>query len=120
MAFQILFAVAATLNLDINQMDVKTAFLNGIVQELIYVHMPPGFKISEMVCRLKWALYGLKQSPCFWYKKLLGFLLKKLGLKKLHADHKIFATKTGLKRLIVSLFIDDLNIMTPKRTGQIT
>lgn len=120
MAFRILFAVAAALDLDIDQIDVKTAFLYGVVQELIYVHMPPGFKIPGMVCRLKKALYGLKQSPRLWYEKLSGFLLENLGLTRLHADHGIFATKDGLKGPIVSSFVDDLNIMAPKGTGLIT
>lgn len=120
MAFRILFAVAAALDLDIDQMDVKTAFLNGIIQELIYVHMPPGFKIPGMVCMLKKALYGLKQSPRLWYERLSGFLLEKLGLKRLHADHGIFVTQDGLKGPIVSSFVDDLNIMAPKGTGLVT
>lgn len=101
-------------------MDVKTAFLYGVVQELIYVHILPGFKVPGMVCRLKKTLYELKQSPRLWYEKLSGFLLERLGLKKLHADHGIFAIKNGLKGSIVSLFVDDLNIIAPKGTGQIT
>ena len=50
-------------------MDMKTAFLNGIVQEKIYVEKPQGFEIHEReshVCRLKKALYGMKQSPRAW------------------------------------------------------
>ena len=62
MVFRILFAMAAAYDLDIEQMNVKTAFLYGIVEELIYVHMPPGFHIPGMVCKLNKALYGLKQS----------------------------------------------------------
>lgn len=119
MAFRILFALAAMYDLDLEQMDVITAFLNGIIQERIYVHMPPGFTIPGMVCKLKKALYGLKQSPRLWYEKLSGFLLEKLGLTRLHADHGIFATKEGIKGPIVSSFVDDLNIMAPKGSGQI-
>lgn len=120
MAFRILFAIAASLDLDIEQMNVETAFWYGVIQELIYVHMPPGFKITGMVCRLKKGLYGLKQSPRLWYEKLSGFLLEKLGLTKLHADHGIFATKDGFRGTIVSSFVDDLNIVAPKGSGLTT
>ena len=70
-----------------------------------------------MVCRLLKALYGLKQSPQLWYERLLGFLLEKLGLARIYADHSIFITKAGLKGPIVSTFIDDIKIMGIKRSG---
>ncbi len=60
------------------QMDVKIAFLNGIVNEEIYVSQPPGFedhKHPQPVYRLKKALYGLKQAPWQWYERLSHFLL---------------------------------------------
>ena len=61
-------------------MDVKSAFLNGFINELVFVEQPPGFKYSRYpnhVYRLHKALYGLKQAPRAWYERLRDFLLNK-------------------------------------------
>ena len=63
-------AFAAVMKWKIHQMDVKTAFLNGVVEEEVYVEQPLGFETHDMeshVCRLKKSLYGLKQAPRTWY-----------------------------------------------------
>ena len=120
MAFRVLFAIAAYFDLDINQMDVKTAFLYGLIDQLIYVEMPKGTEIEankDMVCKLLKALYGLKQSPRLWYERLSAFLLEKLGLSRTHADHNIFITEAGLNGPIVSMFVDDIKIMGTKGSG---
>ncbi len=70
-----------------------------------------------MVCKLLKALYGLKQSLQLWYKRFSGFLLEKLGLARIHADHSIFITKAGLNGLIVRTFVDDIKVIAPKRSG---
>ena len=60
-------------------MDVKSAFLNGPIQELVYVEQPPGFedhKFLNHVYKLQKALYGLKEAPGAWYECLKEFLLK--------------------------------------------
>ena len=60
-------------------MDVKSAFLNGYIEEEVYVHQPPGFentKHPEHVFKLKKSLYGLKQAPRAWYERLSNFLLE--------------------------------------------
>ena len=59
-------------------MDVKSAFLNGYIEEEVYVHQPPGFESSknpEYIFKLKKSLYGLKQAPRAWYERLSNFLL---------------------------------------------
>ncbi|GKB52410.1 retrovirus-related pol polyprotein from transposon TNT 1-94 [Tanacetum coccineum] len=78
MAIRIFIAFVAHMNLIIYQMDVKTAFLNGILHEEVYVSQPDGFVDPENlkhVYKLKKALYGLKQAPHAWYDLLSSFLL---------------------------------------------
>ncbi|GJU85125.1 putative ribonuclease H-like domain-containing protein [Tanacetum coccineum] len=77
-AIRIFIANAASKNMTVYQMDVKTAFLNGELKEEVYVHQPEGFVDPERphhVYRLKKALYGLKQAPRAWYDTLSRFLL---------------------------------------------
>ena len=72
-----LISIAAKMGWKIQQMDVKTAFLNGIIQEEINVENPWGFEIHEReshVCRLKKSLYGLKQAPRAWYSMINSYL----------------------------------------------
>ena len=60
-------------------MDVKSAFLNGVISEEVFVKQPPGFedlKHPDHVFKLKKSLYGLKQAPRAWYDRLSNFLLK--------------------------------------------
>lgn len=121
MAFRVLFAIAEFFDLDIDQMDVKTAFLYGLIDQLVKVEIPKGFAEAnrDMVCKLLKALYGLGQSSRLWYERLSGFLLEKLGLKRINADHSIFVTKAGLDEPVVSTFVDDIKIIAPKESGMI-
>jgi hypothetical protein len=73
-------------------MDVKTAFLNGEIEEEVYIEQPEGFVIYDEkshVYRLKKALYGLKQTPCAWYEKMDGFLMS-LGFSKSVVDPNLY------------------------------
>lgn len=120
MVFRMLFAIAAFHDLGIDQMDVKTAFLYGLIDQLIYVEQLKGTETKEtqdFVCQLHKALYGLKQSPRLWYERFSTFLLEKLGLERINADHSIFITPLGINRPIVSTFVDDIKIMAPKESG---
>lgn len=68
MAFRVFFLITAFFNLDINQMDIKTAFLYSFIDQLVYVKIPKGTKTKanrNMVCKLLKAFYDLKQSPHF-------------------------------------------------------
>lgn len=105
MAFRALFAIAAYHDLDIDQMDVKTAFLYGIIKQLIYVKLPPGFEKPGVVCKLLKGLYGLKQSARLWYERISEYLFEKIGLKRLHADHGIFATEDGILGPMISIWV---------------
>ena len=75
MSYKALFAIAAALDLEIEQMDVKTAFLYGEVDHEIYVEQPHHTTDgTSRVCKLRKALYGLKQAPRIWYQTLTNFL----------------------------------------------
>lgn len=87
-------------------MDVKTAFLYGLVEEIIYVAQPTGYSNgSARVCKLRKALYGLKQLPRIWYKTLAKFL-HELGFRPLNADLSVFAKED----MIIAIYVDDLLI----------
>ena len=79
-AIRILLAYVCAHNIKLYQMDVKSAFLNGYINEEVYVEQPPSIeddKKPDHVYKLKKALYGLKQAPRAWYERLRDFLLSK-------------------------------------------
>ena len=76
-SIRILLALVAKYELDLDQLDIKTAFLHGDLDEEIYMSQPTGFKTAgkeDMVCKLKKSLYELKQSPRQWYKRFDSFI----------------------------------------------
>ena len=78
-AIRLFLAYASSINIKLYQMDVKSDFLNGIINEEVYVEQPPGFKskeFSDHIYKLNKALYGLKQAPRAWYDRLSSFLLE--------------------------------------------
>nr|GEU40330.1 copia protein [Tanacetum cinerariifolium] len=96
-AVQIFLAFAAHMNMIVYHMDVKTAFLNGILREEVYVSQPNGFVDPDNpnhVYRLKKALYGLKQAPRAWYDLLSLFLLSE-GFSKGTIDLTLFIRREG-------------------------
>ena len=73
-------------------MDVKSTFLNGILEEEVYIEQLEGFvdpKMSGMVCRLHKALYGLKQAPTAWYETLHSYLVK-IGFEKTNDNSNLY------------------------------
>jgi hypothetical protein len=109
MSYKALFAIAASLDLEIEQMDVKTAFFYGLVEEDIYLQQPTGLgDNSGHVCKLNKALYGLKQSPRVWYKTFSEFLASK-GFKAIDADNSIFQCGTTY----IAVYVDDLLLIGP-------
>ncbi|GJX35567.1 retrovirus-related pol polyprotein from transposon TNT 1-94 [Tanacetum coccineum] len=109
-AIRIFIANAASKNMTVYQMDVKTAFLNGELKEEVYVSQPEGFVDPghpHHVYRLKKALYGLKQAPRAWYDTLSNFLLAK-GFFKGVVDPTLFFQRTGKHILHVQIYVDDI------------
>ncbi|GLJ26668.1 hypothetical protein SUGI_0518970 [Cryptomeria japonica] len=91
-------------------MDVKSTFLNGDLEEKVYIEQPDGFSLSDdgdMVCRLKKTLYGLKQAPRDWYARLDKYLLK-LGFSKGVANRDLYFKIENDNILIVEVFVDDI------------
>jgi hypothetical protein len=92
------------------QMDVKSVFLNGVLQEEVYVEQPKGFQDPHHphhVYKLKKALYGLKQAPRAWYERLTTYLLAK-GFTRGQADRTLFIRIQGTHKLIAQIYIDDI------------
>ncbi|KAL8135932.1 hypothetical protein AgCh_010520 [Apium graveolens] len=81
-SIRMLLAYACYKKIKLHQMDVKSAFLNGFLEEEVYVKQPPGFEYEQhpdYIYKLKKALYGLKPAPRDWYKRLSKFLIKKMA-----------------------------------------
>ncbi|GJX11842.1 retrovirus-related pol polyprotein from transposon TNT 1-94 [Tanacetum coccineum] len=109
-SIRILLAYACALDFKLFQMDVKSAFLNGFINEEVYVAQPPGFIDFEKldhVYKLIKALYGLKQAPKAWYDRLKAFLIKheyKIGM----VDNTLFTKKKSSNLIIVQIYVDDI------------
>jgi hypothetical protein len=92
---RILLAYACSHNIKLYQMDVKSVFLNGYINELVYIEQPLGFEDDQKpnhVYKLKKTLYGLKQAPRAWYERLRDFLLSK-GFIIDNVDTTLFTKK---------------------------
>ncbi|KAH0642979.1 hypothetical protein KY289_033953 [Solanum tuberosum] len=98
----------------IEQMDVKTTFLHGDLEEEIYMKQPESFKVDGkeiFVCKLRKSLYGLKQAPRQWYKKFES-VMGEQGYKKTSLDHCVFVQKNSDNDFIILLlYVDDILIV---------
>eukprot|EP00253_Pinus_taeda_P024706 PITA_24706 len=90
----------------IHQMDVKTAFLNGVIKEEVYIEQPEGFEVfssESHVCGLKRALHGLKQAPRAWYTRIHSYFTG-LGFSKSEADPNLYQIVVEGKLLIIGKY----------------
>jgi hypothetical protein len=109
-AIRILLAYACAHNIKLYQMDVKSAFQNGKISELVYDEQPPGFedpKRPNHVYKLSKALYGLKQAPHAWYERLRDFFLFK-DFKIGKVDTTLFTKIIGKKLFVCQIYVDDI------------
>ena len=91
-SLQVFLAICADHGWRIQQMDIKSAYLNGVVAEEIYMHQPKGYKEpgkEHLLAKLNKGLYGLKQARWEWYATLRDFLVN-LGFHRMHANHSVF------------------------------
>ncbi|CAI7832828.1 unnamed protein product [Closterium sp. NIES-53] len=112
---RVLLALVASLNLEVEQLDVCTAFLYGLLMEEVYMRQPPGYDDgSGRVWKLKRTLYGLKQSPRGWYKCIDDFLLQH-GFARSECDSALYVLKEGEKQLVLLLYVDDLLLFSDSK-----
>ncbi|TYK18362.1 Retrovirus-related Pol polyprotein from transposon TNT 1-94 [Cucumis melo var. makuwa] len=108
---RLLIALAAQNNWKIFQMDVKSAFLNGYLEEEVYLEQPPGYSVKgqeDKVLKLKKALYGLKQAPRMWNSRINKYFLDN-GYLRCPYEHSLYIKVNGHGDiLVVCLYVDDL------------
>ena len=119
---RILLSLAINFDWELQQYDVKKAFLHGELEEEIYISILPGFSRSNgnKVCRLKKALYGLKQSPCAWFGRFAKVMIAN-GYKQSQGDHTLFkkhSISRGVTTLIV--YVDDIIVTGNDEKGKNT
>lgn len=107
-----ILACAAQEKCNVDQLDIKTAFLNAPIEEEVYVCQPVGFQEmgsggTTLYCKLKKSLYGLKQAGRNWYLTISDYL-KLLGFKESIYDHCLFVNCMDQKRSYVCIWVDDL------------
>ncbi|WVZ63257.1 hypothetical protein U9M48_012902 [Paspalum notatum var. saurae] len=103
-AIRILLPFAASKGFKLQQMDVTSAFLNGFIEEEVYVRQPPGFesaRFPDRVYKLRKALYGLKQAPRAWYARLKSFT-------RSSPDKTLFLLSRGGDTLMVQIYVDGI------------
>jgi hypothetical protein len=114
-SIRVINSLALVINWKLHQMDVKTAFLNGEVEQEVYIEQLEGFVIhgkESHVCKLKKALYGLKHASRAWHGRIDVFL-QSLGFSKSIADPNLYIKIVNNHPLILVLYVDDLYL-----TGQ--
>jgi len=113
-SIRLILALAAMNDLELHQMDVKTAFLYGSLDEKVFMEQPEGFEeFQDMVWQLDKSLYGLKQAPRAWHLEL-DTSLKALGFRRTISDHSIYTRDDTRGLIIVGVYVDDLTIASAR------
>jgi len=110
--FKTLWAVAGKQGLTVRHFDVKNAFLNGTLEETIYMAQPKGFEVQgkeKMVCRLNKSIYGLKQAARVWNKRLNSILVKE-GFTQSQVDLCLYTKVTNSDKVYIMIYVDDIII----------
>lgn len=107
---RLLLALEAKNSWEVHHLDVKTTFLNGDINEDVYVTQPEGSEKKgqeHLVHKLLKALYDLRQAPRAWYAKL-NLCLEKLGFARCPHEHDVYTRKDGKESMIIAVYVDDL------------
>lgn len=108
---RMMFALANHHDLLIHQMDVKTAFLNGQLEEEIYMRQPHGFEEGKKVCRLNKSIYGLKQASRVWNDRFNQFVTR-IGFRACENDSCLYFRNKTKNKVFLLLYVDDIIIMS--------
>jgi histone deacetylase 1/2 len=108
---RIILTLAVSFKWQVQQIDVNNAFLNGVLQEEVYMTQPSGFEATDksLVCKLHKSLYGLKQAPRAWYDRLTTTLLH-LGFVKSKCDPSLLIHSHKGTSTYVLIYVDDILI----------
>ena len=109
-SFRTLVALSTQHNLELHHVDVTTAFLNGVLEEEVFMRQPEGYTKPEeehLVCKLSKSIYGLKQSPRCWNTALHAHLVK-MNFEQLHSDPCIYKSKTEGDCFYIGVYVDDI------------
>jgi len=108
-SIHLVLSLVASHKWEAHQMDVKSAFLHGDLQEEIYMEQPLGYvqNDSSLVFHLKKSLYGLKQAPRVWYAKMDKILID-IRFSRCHSDPNVYTKKVGSHLIILVLYVDDI------------
>ena len=109
-AIRILLSYAVNHGIVLYEMDVKSAFLNGVISEEVYVKHPPGFedlKHHDDIYKPKKSLYGLKQAPRAWYDRISNFLIEN-DFKRGQVDTTLFRRTLEKDILVVQIYVGDI------------
>ena len=112
-SIRMLLAIAALRNLEVHQMDVKTTFLNGDLDEVIYIEQPEGFSAlgqERKVYKLVKSLYRLQQAPKQWHEKFDNVMMS-LEFQINKCDKCVYVKNTEHGYVIVCLYVDDMLIV---------
>ena len=114
-SIRIVLDLVAHFDMQLEQMDVKTAFLHGDLEELVYMVQPEGFiqpRQEHLVCKLRKSLYGLKQSPRQWYKCFDSYIIR-IGYKRCEYDCFVYVKSLDddSSFIFLLLYVDDMLIV---------
>lgn len=113
---RLLMACAVERDMHVEQIDVRNAYVQSELKEIIYMRQPPGFQEDDdMVCRLNKSLYGLKQAGFEWNKCLNTFLVNDMKFKRLKSDPCVYIKSRGDNTLIISIYVDDILIFSKQK-----
>ena len=104
-------------DLEIESIDISSAFLNGEIDSEVYMQQPEGFPQGspDRVLRLVKSIYGMKQSPCLWHQKL-DQVLRSLGFVKIKSDASVWVFQGDEIRIIVPVYVDDMTLVSKSKS----